>query len=172
MNVQHLSDEAIAAFADGVLGGHARDRAARHIAACAECRAAVKVQREAAFALRSACAPSLPAGLVDRLRSVPLTTPLASAPTALDSDGTPMLSTFAPMAALVPEEQHRGSRVRPYVTTAAVLALAGVLAAGSVGMPGSSPQGGTGQPVRHAKNDFPARLTTVQPALLFHGYAP
>ncbi|MDT4947566.1 MAG: hypothetical protein QOJ37_161, partial [Pseudonocardiales bacterium] len=44
MNPQHLSDEAVAAFADGVLSGHARERATRHAAACPECAHAVKVQ--------------------------------------------------------------------------------------------------------------------------------
>jgi len=37
VNSQHLSDEALAAFADGVLSGHARDRATRHAAGCPEC---------------------------------------------------------------------------------------------------------------------------------------
>ena len=40
MRPQHLSDEAVAAFADGVLSGHARERAARHLNECPECRGA------------------------------------------------------------------------------------------------------------------------------------
>src|SRR5437762_1175129 len=39
MSPQHLSDEAVAAFADGVLNGHAHERAARHINSCDECAA-------------------------------------------------------------------------------------------------------------------------------------
>ena len=39
---QHLSDEAVAAFADGVLGGSARERARQHVEECAECRTAVR----------------------------------------------------------------------------------------------------------------------------------
>jgi len=115
MSVQHLSDEAVAAFADGVLSGHARERAARHINACDECRQAVKIQREAAWALRSAGSPILPSGLVDRLRSVPLTTPLPTLPSAIDSDGTPMLSVVAPMAAFVPDRSAHSRRARPSI---------------------------------------------------------
>jgi anti-sigma factor RsiW len=138
MNPQHLSDEAVAAFADGVLSGHARERATRHAAACAECAQAVKVQREAAWALRAAPAPSLPTGLLDRLRCVPQTTPITTLPTVVAPDGSTMLSTVAPMAALVPATRvpptrtgtiHRG---RTIVTTAAAVALAGALTAGSV----------------------------------------
>lgn len=172
MTEQHLSDEAVAAFADGVLAGHARERAARHVAACPECRTAVRGQREAVYALRAASAPSLPIGLIDKLRTLPLTTPLSTLPTTVDSDGTPMLATFAPMAALVPEAHPRGSRVRPYVATAAVLTLAGALAAGSVGNPGGSPAPGTGQFVRHATHRSVVQPSAVDPVLLFHGYAP
>lgn len=99
MSVQHLSDEAVAAFADGVLRGHARDRASRHLAGCSECARAVRVQREAVLALRAAPAPQLPSGLLDRLRSVPITTPIRVAPAALSADGAPLFGGFAPMAA-------------------------------------------------------------------------
>ncbi len=150
MNVQHLSDEAVAAFADGVLGGHARDRAARHVSACAECRAAVQVQREAVFALRAASAPQVPAALFDRLKAVPLTTSLPTLPTAIASDGSTMLATFSPAAALVPDESAHSPRVRPYMTTAAVVMLAGALAAGSVAREHGTPENGTGQLARHA----------------------
>jgi hypothetical protein len=85
--VQHLSDEAVAAFADGVLGSTARLRAERHLAACPECAYAVSVQREAVFALRDATPPALPSGLLDRLRAVPVTTVLTSPPLALSPDG-------------------------------------------------------------------------------------
>jgi hypothetical protein len=154
MTSQHLSDEAVAAFADGVLGGLARERAARHVDGCAECRAAVRVQREAAFALRAASAPHAPAELFDRLRALPLTTELTTLPTAIAPDGSTVLATnFAPMAALVPAAQERSTRVRPYLTTAAVLTLAGALASGSVAHLGSqSPTGGTGHVARTVSN--------------------
>ena len=86
--VQHLSDEAVAAFADGVLGRTARQRAERHLAECPECAYAVSVQREAVCALRAAPPPALPSGLLDRLRAVPVTTVLTSTPLALSPDGS------------------------------------------------------------------------------------
>lgn len=132
MKAQHLSDEAIAAFADGVLSGHARDRAGRHTADCADCAQAVRVQREAVWALRAAPAPPLPTSLLDRLRTVPQTTEIESLPTVIAPDGSTMLATFAPMAAFVPSGPPRpANRTRPIVTTAAVVALAGALTAGS-----------------------------------------
>jgi anti-sigma factor RsiW len=133
MTPQHLSDEAVAAYADGVLGGHARDRASRHIAGCTECREAVRGQREAAWALRAAPAPHLPGGLLDRLRTVPQTTALPTAlPTAMTADGTTMFRAVG-AAALVPDEGARGGhRAWPYVATAAVMVLAGAVVAGSV----------------------------------------
>ena len=66
--MSHLSDEAVAAFADGVLRGHARERASRHVEECTECHEAVRVQREAAWALRAAPAPQLPIDLAARQR--------------------------------------------------------------------------------------------------------
>lgn len=134
MSTQHLSDEAVAAFADGVLSGHARERAARHAARCPECAHAVAVQREAVWALRSAPAPSLPTGLVDRLRAVPVTTPVTSVPSAVDDHGSALFSTFAPMAAFVPAQRAprtENHRLRPIVLTAAAVAAAGLLTVGS-----------------------------------------
>jgi anti-sigma factor RsiW len=132
---QHLSDEAIAAFADGVLSGCARERARRHTAQCPECAHSVAVQREAVWALRAAPAPSLPTGLLDRLRDVPVTTPISVRPAVIAPDGTSLMATFAgmPAAALVPEQPAVRShhRIRPIVGTAAAVAAAGVLAVSS-----------------------------------------
>jgi anti-sigma factor RsiW len=174
MNPQHLSDEAVAAFADGVLNGAARERAARHIESCPECRKAVTVQREAAFALRTAPAPALPHALLDRLRTVPLTTPLTSLPTALAPDGTTMLATtFAPMAALVPDRAERTPhRMRPLVTTAAIVALAGSLAAGSVAHQAEDAQTGTGQTVRQTTPGSVGDLPLVNPVNFFQAARP
>lgn len=150
MNSQHLSDEAVAACADGVLSGHARERATKHVNGCAECRHAVRVQREAAWALRAAPAPALPAELAARLRSVPQTTSIRALPTVVAPDGSTMLATFAPVAAFVGPQPSRTTattvhRSRPFITTAAVVALAGALAAGSVARATETPaQNGTG----------------------------
>ena len=94
MSPQHLSDEAVAAFADAVLSGAARERATRHVTGCPECGHAVAVQREAITALRAASAPSLPGGLLDRLKHLPSTTPLDLVPTAMGPDGSTMFAAF------------------------------------------------------------------------------
>lgn len=175
MSSQHLSDEAVAAFADGVLGGLARDRAARHVVGCAECRAAVRVQREAALALRTASAPQAPAELFDRLRAVPLTTEMSTVPTAIAADGSTVLGTFAPMAAIVPAEPERSSRIRPYVTTAAVLTLAGALAGGSVAsiaQSGGAPQIGTGHVARQVAATTHVDPSAVDQVHVWRGFAP
>jgi hypothetical protein len=151
---QHLSDEAVAAFADGVLSGHARDRAARHAAGCAECTYAVAVQREAVWALRAAPAPSLPSGLLDRLRSVPSNTPINVSPSVMAPDGSAMFAAFGTMtaAAIVPPRRDdstrtetRARRVRPMVVTAAAVAAAGAVAVGSTGQA----NGNSRTPVQH-----------------------
>jgi anti-sigma factor RsiW len=120
---QHLSDEAIAAFADGVLRGAARERATRHTSACPECAHAVVVQREAVWALRAAPAPALPSSLLDRLREVPDTTPIAAptTPAALGPDGSAMFAAFGSLgaAAFVPPSapaQPLSRRVRALVS--------------------------------------------------------
>ncbi|HEX8305432.1 MAG TPA: hypothetical protein VF612_11190 [Jatrophihabitans sp.] len=91
----HLSEDAVAAFADGVLSAAAASRAQRHCAECAECADAVRGQREAAMMLRAAQAPALPSGLLDRLNGLPMSAPLpppsrGGLPTVLGADGTAM----------------------------------------------------------------------------------
>ncbi|MCW2494309.1 hypothetical protein [Jatrophihabitans sp.] len=153
MREQHLSDEAVAAFADGVLRGHARERAQRHTTGCPECAHAVAVQREAVFALRAAPAPALPTALMDRLRQVPITTPLPAITTALADDGSTMFATFgaATMAAFVPTEStHSHSRMRhlrPFVITTAAVAAAGVLTVGSASASGARVETPVSRPV-------------------------
>lgn len=91
----HLSEDAVAAFADGVLSAAAASRAQRHCAECVECADAVRGQRETAMMLRAAQAPALPSGLLDRLAGLPMSTPLpppsrGGLPTVLGADGTAM----------------------------------------------------------------------------------
>lgn len=137
MNSQHLSNEALAAFADGVLCGHARDRAARHAAGCLECANAVAVQREAVSALRTAPAPAVPSGLLDRLRSVPATTPINVVPATIGPDGSAMFAAFGTMASAALVAPARGSsrqhRIPPVVLTVAAVAAAGLVAFSSTG---------------------------------------
>jgi len=140
MRDQHLSDEAVAAYADGVLRGHARDRALRHTASCAECNYAVAVQREAVWALRAAPAPSLPTALLDRLRDVPLTTPIQSVQTALSDDGSAMFAAFGTAAAafVPPAAPARSRHLRPFVITATAVAAASVLTVSSASAAGQN----------------------------------
>lgn len=139
MTSQHLSDEALAAFADGVLRGSARGRAISHVNGCPECAHAVAVQREAVWALRAAPAPPLPTGLFDRLKALPETTPITAIPSALSPDGSPLFPTFGQMSAAAltaptPAERPSSSPLRkagPLALTAAALAAAGVVAFGT-----------------------------------------
>jgi anti-sigma factor RsiW len=170
MKPQHLSDEAVAAFADGVLSGHARERAARHLDACPECRRAVKEQREAAAALRTAPAPALPTSLADRLRTLPMTTPLPPPSTSVGPDGNAVLSTFAPMAAFAPtssvRSKHRG---RTYFTAAVLAGVTGAIVAGAVGSTSDDQHPGSGssvQPVNHVQS---GAERAGEPVSVFHG---
>ncbi|MDQ1738386.1 MAG: hypothetical protein QOE53_38 [Pseudonocardiales bacterium] len=90
----HLSEDAVAASADGVLSAAAASRAQRHCAECAECADAVRGQREAAMMLRAAQAPALPSGLLARLNGLPMSAPLPPSrgglPTMLGADGIAM----------------------------------------------------------------------------------
>ncbi|HEV2888236.1 MAG TPA: hypothetical protein VGX49_15100 [Jatrophihabitans sp.] len=104
----HLSEDAVAAFADGVLSAAAASRARRHCAECVECADAVRGQRETAMMLRAAQAPALPSGLLDRLGRVPMSTPLppprGGLPTVLSADGTAMF---------VAHDVHKASQAAP-----------------------------------------------------------
>ena len=172
MKPQHLSDEAVAAYADGVLSGHARERAARHLNGCPECRTAVKVQREAAAALRTAPAPALPTSLVDKLRTVPMTTPLPPPPTSVGPDGNAVLSTFAPTAAFVPPEPARAKhRGRTYLTAAVLVGVAGAIGASTVGSSSDGQHPGTGSTVRPVNHMEFGHQHGDLPVSVFHGGA-
>jgi hypothetical protein len=105
----HLSDEAVAAFADDVLRGGARQRAKKHCAECAECNYAVAVQREAIWALRTAPAPALSSDLLARLREVPVTTPIRTLPSTVDHEGTMMFASFGAAAFLPPQKPRQAT---------------------------------------------------------------
>jgi len=180
----HLSEDAVAAFADGVLSEAATARARRHCAECAECAEAVRAQREAVLLLRAAGSPTMPAGLLDRLAGVPMSAPLpppcGGLPTALGADGIPVFvahdarrtpATSANPAGAgnpaatgsVPHEQHHrqappqpGHR-RVLLPVGLLASAAAVVAAGAIGSSMSSvPQQVDQQP---ASIQHPARLT-------------
>jgi len=96
----HLSEDAVAAFADGVLTPAATARARRHCAECGECAEAVRGQREAAMMLRMSAPPALPSGLLDRLAGLPMSAslppPRSGLPTTLGSDGIPVFVAHDP----------------------------------------------------------------------------
>lgn len=149
----HLSEDAVAAFADGVLAQSAAGRAQRHCLECPECADAVRGQREAAMMLRTAGVPSLPAGLLDRLAGLPMSAPLppprGGLPTTLNAEGVPVFVAYRPVAkpADPPQQdqsqpgQHHRRVLLPIVASAAA-----VVAAGAIGGSVSSFQPNTEQP--------------------------
>lgn len=80
----HLSFDAVVAFADGELSLAAYQRAAAHIARCTTCAAEVAEQTQARELLRSAFAPKMPGSLFDQLRSIPIALPVSSAESIAD----------------------------------------------------------------------------------------
>lgn len=76
----HLSFDAVVAFADGEMSMAAYQRAAAHLSRCASCAAEVSEQTSARELLRSAFTPRMPGSLFDQLRSIPVALPVASDP--------------------------------------------------------------------------------------------
>lgn len=146
----HLSEDAVAAFADGVLSSAATVRARRHCAECTECAEAVRGQRETAMMLRAAGAPALPAGLLDRLAGLPMSAqlppPLSGLPITIDSDGVPVFVAYQPgrKVGVVPDglahqrvdqpqvDQPRAHR-RVLLPVSILASAAAVVAAGAIG---------------------------------------
>lgn len=80
----HLSFDAVVAFADGELSLAAYQRAAAHIARCTNCAAEVAEQTQARELLRSAFAPKMPGSLFDQLRSIPVALPVTGGESVAD----------------------------------------------------------------------------------------
>ena len=74
-STEHLSTEAVAAYVDSELPSTAFLRASAHLAACAECTAAVAAQQQARAALRRSGEIRIPPGLLNTLRSIPNSVP-------------------------------------------------------------------------------------------------
>lgn len=96
----HLSLDAVVAYADGELSLVAYQRAAAHLSRCPGCAADVAEQTAASQYLRQACIPRMTGALFDALRSIP---------TALPAEGS---GTSAP---LMPEQPGRPTHHRPAV---------------------------------------------------------
>ncbi len=85
----HLLPDVIVALVDGELSLGAQDRAAAHLARCPGCAAEVAAQRQAVAAIKHAGAPSMSAGFLASLRSIPEHTELPGSPDnlAVTADG-------------------------------------------------------------------------------------
>lgn len=73
----HLTLDAIVAFADGEMSLTAYQRAAAHLSSCASCAAEVAEQTAASQYLRQARNPAMPGSLFDALKSIPIALPQA-----------------------------------------------------------------------------------------------
>lgn len=83
LSEQHLLPDAVVAFVDGELTPTAHDRAASHMARCAQCLAEIVAQRQAASAVQAADAPVVPAALLATLRAIPQQIDMPSTPDGL-----------------------------------------------------------------------------------------
>jgi hypothetical protein len=70
-STEHLSTEAIAAFADGELRMTAYLRAAHHLSLCPQCATDVDAQRQARAALRDSHPIDVPTSLLGLLSQIP-----------------------------------------------------------------------------------------------------
>ena len=70
-STEHLSTEAIAAYADGELRMTAYLRAAHHLSLCPQCASEVDDQRQARAVLRDSCPIDVPTSLLGMLSEIP-----------------------------------------------------------------------------------------------------
>jgi len=74
-STDHLSTEAVAAYADGELLMKAHLRAASHLSQCPQCAAEVDAQMQARAALRDSRPVTMPSTLMGLLAQIPQSTP-------------------------------------------------------------------------------------------------
>ena len=74
-STEHLSIEAVAAYADGELPMKAYMRAAHHLSVCPQCSAEVEGQGEARAALRDCQPVNMPTALMGLLSQIPQSAP-------------------------------------------------------------------------------------------------
>ncbi|QWF79215.1 anti-sigma factor family protein [Amycolatopsis sp. CA-230715] len=86
----HLLPDAVVAFVDGELSLGAQDRASSHVSRCPLCAAEVTAQRQARAEVKRAEIPTMSAGFLASLKSIPQHTDLPSSPDnlAISEDGT------------------------------------------------------------------------------------
>lgn len=85
---EHLSSEAVAAFADERLPTAARDRALKHLGQCPECMDALQVQRSARYALRHSGPIRMPGNLAERLAHIAEESPQCGTAPGSTDDGS------------------------------------------------------------------------------------
>ena len=88
-STDHLSTEAVAAYADGELPMKAHLRAASHLAVCRHCAAEVEAQGQAREALRESRPVSIPSTLMGLLTQIPESNPDEPVPPPQVSDRRP-----------------------------------------------------------------------------------
>ncbi len=121
--IDHLTLDAVVAYADGEMSMVSYQRAAAHVARCPQCEGEVRAQTVARSWLRSAQAPAMPTSLLDSLRSIPVALPAA------DSDGhrggpdRPRTAEFGRPATPHQRNPHRGRRFRFLGASALVAGL-------------------------------------------------
>lgn len=93
---QHLALDALVALVDGELSASAHDRATSHLAHCPTCASEAAAQRQARAAVRSAAAPSVSAGLMQALQSIPSDAELPAQPDGLALTGDGQLVAITP----------------------------------------------------------------------------
>jgi len=108
----HLSVDAVVAYADGEMGLSPYQRAAAHLSRCAECAAEVAEQTAASQFLRSATWPTMPGSLFDALRSIPVALPATGALPGLVVDSAGRVARDHHSAGLAGPAHSLGRRFR------------------------------------------------------------
>lgn len=135
----HLLPDAVVAFVDGELSVAAHERAAMHLMNCRGCAAEVGAQRQIRATVHGSFVPSLPAGLLASLHSIPNSTTLSVTPDnlAVSADGeivvvqrpeSPAKRRTAPLAASRPlGTGMTGSRVGKRAAQGAGVMMSGLV---------------------------------------------
>lgn len=109
----HLAADAVVAYVDRELPALPAQRAVAHLAVCAECRAAVAAQLATKSMVGETHEP-LPSGdLLDRLRSIPMTTDLGRSELVLGVRGEELAEYVGPEPMLPAAESASGPPMSP-----------------------------------------------------------
>lgn len=145
----HLSLDAIVAFADGEMSLTAYQRAAAHISRCASCAADVGEQTAASEYLRQARMPTMPGSLFDVLKSIPVALP--------QSGPVPGVAIDPGSGRAVPDADQASGRGRRFRLSAGALVTG--IAMGAVVVAGGAEQQAP-TPVRRVDPEHAAVSTT------------